>query len=189
MSIAARIPRGVLDFLIAAQARDPRIVSLAGNHDVSFLDFLAEPDPNGLFATNGGGETALSYGVALDFADATAFPAQYDALRQAVPEAHRSFIQDLKLWTIFGDFFFCHAGIKPGVPLESQEARDLIWIRDEFLDDERLHPKVIVHGHTPSLEPEVRPNRINLDTGAFRSGVLTALIVEGDDKQIMQVAV
>jgi serine/threonine protein phosphatase 1 len=179
--------RGVVDFLIAAQTRDTRIVSLAGNHDVGFLDFLREPDPNGLFANNGGRETAFSYGVTLDFADPVSFPTRYAAFRQAVPQTHRSFIESLRFSIAFGDFFFCHAGIQPGIPLESQEPRDLLWIREKFLHYEGLHPKIIVHGHTPSVEPEVRANRVNIDTGAFRTAVLTALVVEGKDKQILQV--
>jgi serine/threonine protein phosphatase 1 len=179
--------RGVIDFLIAAKGRDPRVICLAGNHDVGFLDFLAEPDKNGLFATNGGYHTAKSYGVDLDFLDAVAFPSQYEAFRDAVPETHRHFVQDLFFSAEFGDFFFCHAGIMPGVPLEEQEPRDLIWIRDRFLNDTQLHPKVIVHGHTPSPEPQVLGNRVNVDTWACGSGVLTALVIEGDDKQLMQV--
>jgi serine/threonine protein phosphatase 1 len=178
----------VLDFLIEAQARDERIASLAGNHEVSFLNFLAEPSRSGLFANNGGYETALSYGVTLDFEDRAAFRIQSEALQQAVPQAHRSFIEGLKLSVAIGDFFFCHAGIRPGVPLEEQSSQDLIWIRDTFLNSEDLHPKLIVHGHTPAPTPEVRPNRINLDTGAYGSGVLSALVAEGDDKQILQVA-
>jgi len=179
---------GVLDFLAGAQRRDERIVSLAGNHDVGFLDFLTTPEPNGLFANYGGSETALSYDVAIDFGDPVAFAAQSEALRRAVPKAHRSFLESLPFSLTLGDFFFCHAGIRPGVPLETQDPQELIWIRDAFLNYEGLHPKIIVHGHTPSGEPEVRPNRINLDTGAFMSGVLTALVIEGGDKQIMQVA-
>jgi serine/threonine protein phosphatase 1 len=179
--------RGVLDFLIAAQARDPRIICLAGNHDVGFLDFLKEPDPVGLFATNGGGQTALSYGVALDFNDPAALAAQHAAFVRSVPDEHRRFIGNLLFSVEFGDFFFCHAGIMPGVPLNEQEPRDLIWIRERFHNHEELYAKVIVHGHTPTREPDVRPNRINIDTAAFRTGVLTALLIEGSDKQLMQV--
>jgi serine/threonine protein phosphatase 1 len=179
--------RGVLDFLVAAKARDPRIICLAGNHDVGFLDFLKEPDPAGLFATNGGIQTALSYGVQLDLKDQAAFASQHSALVQSVPDEHRRFVGSLVFTAEFGDFFFCHAGIMPGVPLDAQEPRDLIWIREPFLEHDGLYEKVVVHGHTPSRDPEVRKNRINVDTGAFASGVLTALLIEGSDKQLMQV--
>jgi serine/threonine protein phosphatase 1 len=179
--------KGVLDFLIRATDRDARVIALAGNHDVGFLDFLAEPVPDGLFAHNGGRETALSYGVRIDFSDRAALPAQARALRDAVPERHRAFLQGLKFSLEFGDFFFCHAGIRPGVPLDRQEPSDLIWIREVFLNFNGLHPKVIVHGHTPSPEPAVLANRVNVDTGAFRSGMLSALVVEGGDKHIIKV--
>jgi serine/threonine protein phosphatase 1 len=165
------------------------MIALAGNHDVSFLSFLAEPSPRGLFANNGGGETALSYGVTIDFDDPVSFPAQCEALRRAVPQAHRSFINGLGFSLTLGDFFFCHAGVRPGIPLDKQDPHDLIWIREIFLDYEELYPKVIVHGHTPSPVPEVWPNRVNIDTGAFASGVLTALIIEGGSKQILQAAI
>ena len=179
--------RRVIDFLIAAQARDPRVVCLAGNHDVGFLDFLEEPDPTGMFANNGGSQTAASFGVALDLKDPEALAAQHRRLLENVPDEHRRFIGKLVFSAEFGDFFFCHAGIMPGVPLDAQEPRDLIWIRDRFLDHNELYDKVIVHGHTPSRDPEVRRNRINVDTGAYASGVLTALLIEGSDKQFIQV--
>jgi serine/threonine protein phosphatase 1 len=178
---------GVIDFLIQEQTRDRRVLCLAGNHDVGFLEFLDVPVKNGLFATNGGWHTAMSYGVKLDFLDAVTFPPQHEAFRRAVPDQHRAFLENLRFSVEIGDFFFCHAGIMPGVALQDQEPRDLIWIRDRFLNWPELHPKVVVHGHTPSAEPEVLANRVNVDTGAFASNVLTALVIDGADKQLMQV--
>ena len=180
--------RGVIDLLIETCRRDRAVVTLAGNHDLGFLEFLARPRPDGLFANYGGRETALSYGVEIDFSNHDGFAAGAEALQIAVPDAHRTFLHGLKFSLVLGDFFFCHAGIRPGVPLDRQEPEDLIWIRDSFLNFAGLHPKVVVHGHTPSPEPEVMANRVNVDTGAFRSGVLSALVIEGADKQIMQVA-
>jgi serine/threonine protein phosphatase 1 len=180
--------KGVIDFLIRATEQDSRVIALAGNHDVGFLDFLAEPALDGLFAHNGGRETALSYGVRIDLSDRAGLRAQAQSLREAVPEAHRAFLQGLKFSCAFGDFFFCHAGIRPRVPLDSQDPSDLIWIREVFLNFEDLHPKIVVHGHTPTPEPDIRANRANVDTGAFRTGVLSALVVEGGDKHIMKVA-
>ena len=162
-------------------------ICLAGNHDLGFLDFLTEPDPAGLFATNGGIETALSYGVTLDLQDLDALAVQHGELVLNVPDAHRRFIGDLVFSAEFGDFFFCHAGVMPGVPLDEQQPRDLTWIREQFLDHGELYAKVIVHGHTPTHDPEIRTNRINVDTGAFATGVLTSLLIEGSDKQLMQV--
>lgn len=180
--------RGVLDFLVAARQRDARVLALAGNHDIAFLDFLADPDPDGLFAHFGGRQTALSYGISMSFADPGAFADHHEALSMAVPASHRGFVQGLPFSLSIGDFFFCHAGIRPGVALDSQDPQDLIWIREKFLSYSALHPKLVVHGHTPSSEPEVLSNRINVDTGAFMSGLLTALVIEGADKQIMQVS-
>ena len=124
----------------------------------------------------------------IDFSDRAGFRAQAEALRQTVPPAHRAFLEGLGFSCSFGDFFFCHAGTRPGIPLDRQEVSDLIWIREAFLNFAGLHPKVVVHGHTPAREPEIRANRVNVDTGAFRSGVLSALVVEGSDKHIMRVA-
>lgn len=181
--------KGVLDFLIEACAADSlRITALAGNHDVGFLDFLAEPSADGLFARNGGIETARSYGVELDFRTPGTLRIGHKALLRAVPEAHLRFLRELRVSAEFGDYFFCHAGIRPGIPLEKQSADDLVWIRREFLDYEDLHPKVVVHGHTPAAAAEVKPNRINIDTGAFFTGRLTALAVEGRKKYLLEVA-
>ena len=179
--------RGVLDFLVDAQQRDSRVLSLAGNHDIGFLDFLAEPDPTSIFARYGGAQTARSYGVDLDFTDLDRFDATHLDLAAAVPEAHVDFMRSLKFSLTFGDFFFCHAGIRPMVPLDQQDQHDLIWIRDEFHRHAQLHPKIIVHGHTPTPDPEVLANRINLDTGAFSTGRLTALIIDGAEKTIFSV--
>jgi serine/threonine protein phosphatase 1 len=179
--------KGVLDFLIAAEARDRRIISLMGNHDFGLLEFLAEPSPYDLFATNGGEETARSYGVELRFSPVPVLMEGHAKLCDAVPEEHLAFLRALPHSVTFGVFFFCHAGVRPGVKLERQDAHDLIWIRNEFLDYPGLHEKVIVHGHTPAGEAEIMPNRINVDTGAFYSGVLTCAVIDGQDKMLMDV--
>lgn len=179
--------KGVLDLLIAAGEADRRVLMLAGNHDIGFLEFLAHPTPKGLFALFGGPETARSYGVALDLADPWRFREGSEELVRTVPPAHVALLRTLDFSCTFGDFFFCHAGIRPGVPLDEQERMDLIWIRDAFLDWPHLHPKVIVHGHTPTPEPEVMPNRVNVDTGAFKTGRLTALVIDGIEKRLLSV--
>lgn len=181
--------RGVLDLLARRTAADGRVMALAGNHDVGFLDFLESPDPEGLFALYGGVETARSYGVPLDLDDPVAFSLSSRALAAAVPAGHRRFLRGLGRCVHFGDFFFCHAGIRPGVALDAQDPRDLIWIRGEFHRHAELFPKVVVHGHTPVGEAEVLPNRVNLDTGAFASGRLTALVIDSAHKQLMSVEV
>lgn len=177
--------RGVVELLIAARTRDPRHVLLAGNHEEGLLTFLAAPDENGLFMRNGGVETARSYGVALD---AGSVRPGRDQLAAAMPTAHVDFLAGLPCSFEAGDFFFCHAGIRPGVALRRQIPRDLMWIREEFLTDPRLHEKVIVHGHTPVRHAEIRANRVNLDSYAWDSGRLSALAVDGPAKRLLAVS-
>ena len=97
-----------------------------------------------------------------------------------MPDSHRQFLTELKLSFSCGDYYFVHAGVRPGTPLAVQHEEDLLWIRDEFLLHEEPFEKIIVHGHTPVREPEVRPNRINIDTGAYATGRLTCLRLESD---------
>lgn len=177
--------REVIDFLSEAVQRDPRIVALLGNHDEGMLDFLADPSDAHLFINYGGFDTAASYGVMLDVSGREALVESHAALVAAMPERHLFFLRDLPRSITLGDFFLCHAGIKPGVALDSQSPRDLVWIRDAFLDHVGLHPCVVVHGHTPCGEPDVKPNRVNVDTMAFASGRLTALVAEGRTKRFL----
>jgi len=179
--------KGVLDFLSERSVTNPRIVTLAGNHDVGFIDFLDVPDERGLFANWGGDATARSYGVEADFRDPLRLSYGHVALVRAVPARHRRFLEQLAFSAEFGDFFFCHAGIRPGVALDRQSKDDLIWIRDRFLDHPGLHPKVVVHGHTPHYEAQVLANRVNVDTLAYQSGALTAFVVDGTEKRILNV--
>jgi serine/threonine protein phosphatase 1 len=103
------------------------------------------------------------------------------AFRQALPDSHRRFIQGLALSFSCGDFFFVHAGARPGIPLQRQSQQDLLWIRDDFLMHEEDFGMVVVHGHTPLYEPDIRWNRINIDTGAYATGRLTCLVLEEDN--------
>jgi len=178
--------RGVIDRLIEARERDPRNVMLTGNHEVGLQGFLAMPDARGLFVRYGGVETARSYGVSLSPERGDIVRAR-DALAGAMPPAHIDFLASLSYSFEAGDFFFCHAGIRPGVPLPQQSPTDLAWIRDEFLAYPGLHPKLVVHGHTPGPAAEVLPNRVNLDSYAWHSGRLSALAVDGAAKHILTV--
>lgn len=178
----------VLEFLSSESAADPRIIALAGNHDAGMLSFLRRPRPDGLFALYGGDTTARSYGVELKFAPQEELHASAAELQRAIPDKHIEFLRNLPFSASFGDLFFCHAGIRPGVPLEKQKPEDLIWIRNEFHDNLELYPKLIVHGHTPRRAPEIRPNRVNLDTGAVNSGVLSCMRFEDTQKSLIQVS-
>lgn len=179
---------GVIAFLIDRIAEDSRVIALAGNHDAALLDFLREGDRTHLFRRFGGNDTARSYGTFVDFSSEETAEAGRQALARAIPSAHLDFLRRLPRGIGFGDFFFCHAGIRPGVPIDRQAPDDLIWIRDTFLDYPGLHPKVIVHGHTPHDEAELMPNRVNVDTLAYASGRLTALAVEGTRKRLIEVS-
>ncbi len=179
--------KGVVDFLIAAGRHDPRNLTLAGNHDVGFLDFLARPSADGPFLRYGGVETARSYGVNLATDEDGVLRSSHAALVEATPQGHVDFLRSLTFSESFGDFFFCHAGIRPGIALDRQDRQDLIWIRDIFHVHAGLYPKVIVHGHTPHHWPEVEANRVNIDTLAWQSGRLTALVIDGAAKDILTV--
>lgn len=172
----------VIDRLVARQDA-PETICLKGNHEDMLETFLATPIEGAAdFLGNGGIETLASYGVAAQpEVGPDAAVALRDAFVDALPEAHRRFLAGLIYSASFGDYFFCHAGIRPGIPLDRQDPDDLIWIRGSFHRDTGDHGKVIVHAHTPVAEPEIRPNRINIDTGAWYSGRLTCLVLEGTD--------
>ena len=107
------------------------------------------------------------------------------AFRATLSDSHRLFIERLNLSYTCGDFLFVHAGVRPGIPLQKQSERDLLWIREDFLLHEEDFGKIVVHGHTPTIEPEIRPNRINIDTGAYATGRLTCLVLEGNEMRFL----
>ncbi len=178
--------RGVIDDLLAGMGAGRPWRSIRGNHDQLFLDFLSVPDADDprfgkadwWLQPNLGGDTTLgSYGVEVT-ADYDFFQLQAQA-RAAVPEAHVRFLDTLPLTYETPDLFCVHAGVRPGVPFDRQKKEDLIWIREDFLWDERDHGKLVVHGHTPADVPENHGNRVDLDTGAGYGRPLTAAVFEG----------
>jgi diadenosine tetraphosphatase ApaH/serine/threonine PP2A family protein phosphatase len=172
--------REVLDRLIARK-HTHRTVFLKGNHETYVSNFVANPSILKEWQHLGGLETLMSYGITPSFNAGTAAQLQLaGAFDLALPESHRRFLGDLKLSYTCGDFFFAHAGVRPGIPLEKQREKDLLWIRQEFLLCEDNFSKVVVHGHTPVPQLDIRPNRINIDTGAYATGNLTCLMLEGD---------
>jgi serine/threonine protein phosphatase 1 len=170
--------RGVIERLIRNPFSMP-YVALRGNHEHLFMSFLTDPSIGPTWRELGGLETLHSYGVAVaPLMMGKSFDNAAQAFRQAVPESHVKFLSSLKDSLIVGNYFLCHAGVKPGVPLERQRPEDLLWIRDVFLTSRKNFGKVVVHGHTPCEQPEVLPNRINIDTGAYATGRLTCLVAE-----------
>lgn len=171
----------VIERLSSLSARDGRVICLRGNHEDALFEFLADPEASyAFFARFGGLDTIASYGAGL-LSDWPASDARRlrDRFLAELPPAHRAFLEGLADSHLIGDYFFCHAGIRPGVPLDRQAPRDLHWIREEFLTSRADHGAIIVHGHTPVKEPDIAPNRIGIDTGAVFTGRLTCLVLEG----------
>lgn len=161
---------------------------LLGNHEEVFLAALEDEKALRFFIRIGGKETILSYGIAaerynsLDYADLRA------ELQAQVPAEHVAFVSRFEDLILVGDYAFVHAGIRPSEPLDRQRAKDLRWIREEFIEHSGPLEKLIVHGHTITADVEVTPNRIGLDTGAYASGKLTAMGFEGDQRWVIDTA-
>jgi serine/threonine protein phosphatase 1 len=167
-------------------ARRRKVRWLIGNHEECFLAAMESEDALRAFLRIGGRETVLSYPV-----DAAAFaradlPAAAAMIREAVPAEDLAFLRRGEDRIVIGDYLFVHAGIRPGVALADQTTTDLRWIRGEFTRADNEHEHVVVHGHTITDMVEIRPNRIGIDTGAFYSGTLTALRLEGCERHILQ---
>jgi serine/threonine protein phosphatase 1 len=157
--------KDVIDFLIRVQAAAPdRVVCLMGNHEDLLLD-AAKGENVALWLDNSGDTTLRSYGV---------------MTAAEIPPAHLEWIAALPLSHADGKRFYVHAGIMPGVPLKKQERKVMLWMREPFLSDRRDHGLFIVHGHTPlkTHEPQLLPNRLNLDTMAVLGGPLTAAVFD-----------
>jgi serine/threonine protein phosphatase 1 len=157
-------------------------VFLLGNHEEVLLRILGgEADLIAKWRSFGGRECLASYGVDAGQMARLSDDDALAAVREAIPMDHVAFLETFDDSCRFGDYLFVHAGIRPGVEIDQQRQSDLRWIREPFLFDETDHGFIVVHGHTIRPEVEMRPNRIGIDTGAYRTGVLTALAIEGSD--------
>jgi serine/threonine protein phosphatase 1 len=175
--------RRVIEMCLEEPLEGVSPVYLKGNHEQMMLDVLERRDDGRLWVYNGGDATIQSYGMGLDM---TLGPALHAALGTAVPESHRAFLDSLQLSARFGDYLFVHAGIRPGRPVDAQAEEDLIWIREPFLSSDEDFGCVVVHGHTIARAPVLRANRIGIDTGAFATDVLTALVLDGTERAFLQ---
>jgi serine/threonine protein phosphatase 1 len=175
--------RGVVEILLHGLPSDFSAHFLKGNHEALLLGFLADASRLDQWRYNGGEETMASYGVDVGWLKEVRAG---EAFASALPATHLHFLQGLDLLIPADDYLFVHAGVRPGVPLEAQSETDLIWIRDEFLGSTKSFGKVVVHGHTPALEPVMRPNRIGIDTGAVFSGRLTALRLQDGERSFLE---
>lgn len=162
-------------------------IHLRGNHEAAMMEFLEDAHVGANWIAYGGNATIASYGIVPPAEDAP--PELLEDARQqvlrALPGHHRAFLKGLRNSITIGDYLFVHAGIKPGVPLDRQTESDMLWIRREFLHSTADHGKIVVHGHTIAEQPEIRPNRIGIDTGAFATNRLTALVLEGTDRRFL----
>ena len=162
---------------------------LKGNHEQALLEFLDEPAGAAPWLEFGGAETLAAYGVVPPRPDdrLIEFVRARDELLDRMPAAHLSLLQSLELTVEAGDYAFVHAGVRPGVPLERQTEHDLLWIRKGFLDAPGSFGRVIVHGHSWDNDvPQLRANRLGLDTGAFATGVLTAARLYDGERELLQ---
>ncbi|HEY1796194.1 MAG TPA: metallophosphoesterase family protein [Stellaceae bacterium] len=172
--------RGVLERL-SHNPFPTEYLALKGNHEELVTAFLADASVAEHWRHYGGLETLHSYGVPVNpLMRGRDYETAAEAFDQALPASHRDFLASLRTSLIIGRYFLCHAGIRPGVPLERQSDEDLRWIREPFLESTMNFGKIVVHGHTPTERPEVLPNRINLDTGAYMTGRLTCAALEGE---------
>jgi serine/threonine protein phosphatase 1 len=179
--------RGVVERLINAVPTGFLARYVKGNHDAALLEFLLDADTYRAWRGFGAPETLLSYGVRPPLFDSKErFEETRRALAEALPAAHLRFFQALEPMIILGDYVFVHAGVRPGLNIEKQSEEDLLWIREEFLNSNASHAKVVVHGHTPAPLPVRLHNRIGVDTGAYATGVLSCAVLEGADCRFIQ---
>ncbi|MBN8806922.1 MAG: serine/threonine protein phosphatase [Sphingomonas sp.] len=179
----------VIDVLIALRSLWPNVHTLGGNHEELFQLVLEGNDrANQQFAMVGGRETALSYGIDPQAYERSSWDELHQLIINSVPPSHIEFLSQLELSVEIGDYFFVHAGVRPKVALADQEASDLRWIRESFLKSNADFTKMIVHGHSISSDVDFRRNRIGIDTGAYRTGHLTTLILEGTNQRVFQTA-
>ena len=176
---------GVIAAARAWQQRRP-VRILMGNHEEMFLDSLEDIEVLRPFLRFGGRETVLSYGIDRSAYVAAELPECLQMIRAAVPQEDLAFIRTFEDRIQIGDYLFVHAGIRPGLPLADQKVQDLRWIREPFLSHGEGHGLVVVHGHTIFEAPDVRHNRIGIDTGAWTSGRLTALGLEGTAQWLIE---
>ena len=157
-----------------------RTVFLLGNHEEVLLRVLGgDADLIADWLRFGGKQCLQSYGVEPAKVKTMRQERALETIRAAIPAEHVEFLKSVADTCQFGDYLFVHAGIRPGVPLDEQLQADLRWIRDPFLFDDSDHGFVVVHGHTITPEVEELRNRIGIDTGAYRTGILTAVAIDG----------
>lgn len=178
----------VIEIILEGKLPCDSHVCLRGNHEEAMFNFaMGSSSANG-WLNYGGIETLASYGIDVDpLMKGSGDPIEKfrDALNDTVPKQHLKFLSHLPFHHVNGDYFFVHAGVRPKVPLPAQDLDDMLWIREDFLKYKKPFERFIVHGHTITPEPDVQTNRIGIDTGAYKTGVLTCLVLEGAQKRFI----
>ena len=174
---------GVIAFVRDWAARR-KVRMIAGNHEEMFLDSFDNKDTLRHFLRHGGHETVMSYPMPVEEFNRASLSELQNLMRQHVPEADIELMRDMEDSIAIGDYLFVHAGIKPGAA--EQRVSDMRWIREPFLSSKHDHGHTVVHGHTITDDPDFRINRIGIDTGAFASGKLTALGIEGTARWLIE---
>ncbi len=185
---SAGVIRTAMAYRDAAEAAGGKTVRfLMGNHEDMFLDSVSG-DAQALryFIKYGGRETILSYGIAEDVYNNLDIEALATEMLNVVPREHADFVRDFENCIIIGDYAFVHAGIRPGVAMEAQKPKDMRWIRENFLESDAIHEKKIVFGHTIFDDVDSQANRIGVDTGAYRTGILSAIGLQNSDHWVLQ---
>ena len=182
---------GVIDRLCRLQDQ-PSLEAhfLRGNHEDRMEAFFDDPSVGPDWCDYGGREALRSYGVTAPTvrSDENGWIECAGAFRKTFPDRHRQFLASQDYSFSIGDYFFAHAGARPGVALADQSSDDLMWIRQDFLADPAVFEKMVVHGHTRSTTVETDHRRIGIDTGAYATGVLTGLRLEGRARSVLQTA-
>jgi serine/threonine protein phosphatase 1 len=172
--------------LLVERGRTRETIFLKGNHETFIFDFLKDPAFFDRWRRFGGYETLLSYGVQPSTqSNSFELDALARAFIEALPKTHRQFLSLLRTQFTCGDYLFVHAGVNPARALDRQRSKDLLWIREDFLLSEDNFGKFIIHGHTPVCEPDMRHNRMNIDTGAYASGNLTCVVIDKGNLSVL----
>jgi len=175
--------RGVVERLLQLSRAGGKIRFLMGNHEDVFVRAVRGDARSLRFLTRiGGRETLYSYGISPDQYRDVDFEELAALLARKVPAAHVEFLARFESWIEIGDYIFVHAGVRPGIAMADQSRGDLCWIREEFLDHRDSFGKMVIHGHSITGDVDERANRIGIDTGAYATGRLTAIGLEGTER-------
>jgi serine/threonine protein phosphatase 1 len=179
---------GVIDHLANRRSADRERICLRGNHEWLMQAYLDRPDAFEPWRAVGGADTLTSYGVGRRLqVDNSSRIRAWREFQLGLPASHRDFLAGLKPFHRVGGYFFVHAGLRPGLDLEQQSERDMLWIRSDFLDSDADFGVMVVHGHSPTRDVTFRSNRIGLDTGAYATRILSCVMLEADEATVIQV--